>query len=79
MKSGNLLNLLATVGVIALASGASIATATAEDFNWKQFDGQTITFLAPNHPWPTALKEYLPEFTAKTGIKLKFDTYKQFM
>ncbi|WP_181832567.1 ABC transporter substrate-binding protein [Bosea caraganae] len=71
-------NLHAGVGLAALASLSGIALAQAQEaFNWKQFDGQTITFLSSNHPWPTALNEFLPEFTAKTGIKLKFDTYNE--
>jgi multiple sugar transport system substrate-binding protein len=78
MISRSLHNVLAKVGFAVLAGSVGITTALADDaFNWKQFDGQTITFLSSNHPWPTALKEYLPEFTAKTGIKLRFDTYNE--
>jgi len=78
MTSRNFRNAMAGAGFAVLASCAGIARSSAEDaFNWKKFDGQTITFLSSNHPWPTALKEYLPEFTAKTGIKIRFDTYNE--
>lgn len=66
---------------LALAASAFVPLGTQAqakgDFNWKRFDGETITFLSSNHPWPNALQEYLPEFTALTGIKLKFDTYNE--
>jgi multiple sugar transport system substrate-binding protein len=66
------------IGFAVLASFTSLTTLSAKEaFNWKQFDGQSVTFLSSNHPWQTAIKEYLPEFTAKTGISLKFDTYNE--
>ena len=27
----------------------------AQEFNWKKHQGQTITFLASNHPWANAV------------------------
>ena len=78
MTSKILSSLRAGAALAALATLCGAWSASAEEaFNWKQFDGQTITFLSSNHPWPTALREYLPEFTAKTGIKLRLDTYNE--
>lgn len=63
------------LGFIALSLAATLCS--GQDFNWKRFNGETITFLSSNHPWPNAMQEYLPEFTQLTGIKVKFDTYNE--
>ena len=67
---------LAAFTVAALASTFSGASFAA-DFNWKQFEGQTVSFLANNNPWSQAVLAYKDEFEKLTGMKLKIDSYQE--
>ena len=40
----------------------------------KPFAGTTIRFMAANHPWTESLKTMLPDFEAKTGVKVQMDS-----
>jgi multiple sugar transport system substrate-binding protein len=52
------------------------ASAEAGEFNWKRFSGQTIRFLAENHPsTPYVREKVIPDFTAKTGIKVVYEDF----
>src|ERR1700710_1259887 len=62
----------AITAVLALP-GAS----TAADFNWKKFQGKTVTFLANNNPVSQALLTYKDEFEKLTGMTLKVDGYQE--
>jgi multiple sugar transport system substrate-binding protein len=53
------------------------AASTAADFNWKQFQGKTVTFLANNNPVSQALLTYKDEFEKLTGMTLKVDGYQE--
>jgi multiple sugar transport system substrate-binding protein len=64
---------LAVAGMAACAG----AGASAEDFNWKQFDGQSINFLSSNHPWANAVVAKKAEFKALTGIDVRVDTFQE--
>lgn len=55
-------------GICLLATPAG-----AQSFNWKRFDGETVNVLLNNHPWSNAVRELAPEFTAKTGVKLRIE------
>jgi multiple sugar transport system substrate-binding protein len=65
--------LLGTLAVLGLAT-ASPADAQ-QAFNWKKYDGATITFLSENHPWPSAVLPYLDEFKQLTGITVQVQTF----
>lgn len=56
---------------------ASASSAAAAAFDWKKHKGTTITFISSNHPWANGVLKYKDEFTAKTGIKLKVDTFQE--
>ena len=43
------------------------------NFDWKQFNGETLNVLFVKHPWSTAAEEALPQFTELTGIKVNFE------
>lgn len=43
------------------------------DFDWKQYDGTTIVASVPNNVHWNSVKEYIPEFTELTGIKVELD------
>ncbi|MDP9899285.1 ABC transporter substrate-binding protein [Variovorax ginsengisoli] len=47
--------------------------AHAQNIDWKHFDGESINVLLNNHPWSNAIRDMAPEFTAKTGIKLRVE------
>lgn len=56
----------------ALAATVAFTPAKAE-MNWKAAEGQTINLMLISHPFVESLKPLLPEFTAKTGIKVTFE------
>lgn len=64
-------------GVAALALGLIGQTASAQTFDWKRYDGQTINFLSSNHPWANAVLARQDEFTRLTGIRLRVDTFQE--
>jgi len=41
----------------------------------KPFDGETISFVTANHPWGDAIKPFLPEFEAATGITVNVESF----
>ncbi|GAC1327571.1 MAG: sugar ABC transporter substrate-binding protein [Beijerinckiaceae bacterium] len=51
--------------------------AHAADFDWKKFQGKTVTFLANNNPVSQAILSYKDDFEKLTGIKLKVDSYQE--
>lgn len=64
---------LITATALSLGSGSALAQA----FNWKKHDGQTVNLLLNNHPWSQAVREMAPEFTAKTGIRLRVEIFNE--
>ena len=57
---------------------AGVATsAHAADFDWKKFQGKTVTFLANNNPISAALLTHKADFEKLTGITLKVDGYQE--
>jgi multiple sugar transport system substrate-binding protein len=63
---------------IAFAVAATCAFGVhAQDFNWKKYQGKTITFLANNNPVANALLKYKGDFEAQTGMTLKVDSYQE--
>ena len=65
------------VAVTMIALGAATTAALAADFDWKKFQGKTITFLANNNPVSQALLTYKADFEKLTGITLKVDGYQE--
>ncbi len=61
-----------TAAVLILAN-CFAASAMAQAFNWKRFDGETINVLLNNHPWSNQIREMAPQFTEKTGIKVRVE------
>lgn len=49
------------------------APVAAVDVNWKQYEGTTLNLLLISHPFVDALKPLLPEFEAKTGMKVNLE------
>ncbi len=47
-----------------------VGTASADGFNWKQCEGQTVKILFNQHPYAEGIIKKIPEFEALTGIKV---------
>ena len=60
-----------------LAAVAVSAQAHAADFEWKKFQGKTVTFLANNNPVAQALLTNKDDFEKLTGMTLKVDGYQE--
>ncbi len=56
---------------------AEPATSAPAAFDWKQFSGQEITFLANQHPWTDGMTPLLDQFTAETGIKVNVEAFSE--
>jgi multiple sugar transport system substrate-binding protein len=67
----------AAVCAVSIITFATSFAASAADFDWKKFQGKTVTFLANNNPVSQAILGYKDEFEKLTGIKLKVDTYQE--
>src|ERR1700684_1292125 len=63
--------------VLAIAAGSVATTAHAADFDWKKFQGKTISFLANNNPVSQALLTHKAEFEKRPGMTLKVDSYQE--
>ena len=68
---------LARFTVSLLAVGMVVSAAHAADFDWKKFQGKTVTFLANNNPVSQALLAHKADFEKLTGITLKVDSYQE--
>ncbi len=73
--SGNAFATRVAVTIVAL--GAVTTAASAADFDWKKFQGKTVTFLANNNPVSQALLTYKGDFEKLTGMTLKVDGYQE--
>lgn len=62
----------AVTALIAFATCLA-APAMAQTFNWKRYDGETINVLLNNHPWSNQIRDMAPQFTEKTGIKVRIE------
>ncbi len=48
-----------------------------QNFDWQQFKGTKLSLILNKHPWTDAVRPFLPEFEAKTGIKLTYGIYSE--
>ena len=58
------------LGMVFLFGALNMAQAMTEEEMWKQFSGLELNFLTEDTPAAGAIVELLPQFTAKTGIKI---------
>lgn len=76
-----LLAAAAIAAIVATACGgtttpaASGSAGAATSANPKPYAGTSLRVLGANHPWADALKPLLPDFEAKTGIKVNLEQY----
>ena len=68
---------IARVALSVFAAGLAVSAANAADFDWKKFQGKSVTFLANNNPISQALLTHKADFEKLTGITLKVDGYQE--
>ena len=68
---------MAQLACSVLATAAFVSAASAADFDWKKFQGKTVSFLANNNPVSQALLAHKTDFEKLTGITLKVDGYQE--
>jgi len=51
------------------------STALAQEFDWRQFEGQEIRFLMNQHPFTDFIAPLVPEFEELTGIDVTLESY----
>jgi ABC-type glycerol-3-phosphate transport system substrate-binding protein len=59
---------------IAALAAMSAIPAPAQDIDWRQFEGTTLDLLYAEISFIPGLKALVPEFEAKTGIKVNIET-----
>jgi multiple sugar transport system substrate-binding protein len=64
------LRLLLTAALI-----ATFTMATAQDFDWRRFEGTSIRFMMNQHPFTNWLQPLVPEFEAATGIRVTLEVF----
>jgi multiple sugar transport system substrate-binding protein len=68
--------LVARVAIPVLVA-VTLSQAQGADFDWKKFQGKTITFLANSNPVSQALLTQKADFEKLTGMTLKVDSYQE--
>ena len=63
--------------IVLVAAYASAASTGAAAFEWKKYQGKTVTFLANNNPLGQAVIAHKADFEKLTGMTLKVDTYQE--
>ena len=61
--------------VLAALLSVSVAATSAQEFNWRQFEGTSLKLLLNQHPYQQALVGELPKFTELTGIDVTYDVF----
>jgi multiple sugar transport system substrate-binding protein len=51
----------------------SFAAATAQEFDWRRYEGNEIRFMMNRHPFTNWIEPLVPEFEALTGIKVNLE------
>jgi multiple sugar transport system substrate-binding protein len=67
----------AAVTMAVAISALSVGSAAAQDFDWRAHDGESITFLANQHPWTDGMTPLLEQFTADTGIEVDVQAFSE--
>jgi multiple sugar transport system substrate-binding protein len=58
-------------------SSLPTASVVAQDFDWRAHEGESITFLANQHPWTDGMMSLLDQFTADTGITVNVQAFSE--
>lgn len=65
------------IGISLLLALFVVATgfATAQEFDWRRFEGEDIRFLMNRHPFTDFLEPLVPEFEEMTGIDVTLEVF----
>lgn len=69
------MNIFKGVSYAAMSVALAASTASAQEFDWRKHDGETINLMLNNLSWTQKIKDQLGEFTEKTGIKVRFEAF----
>jgi len=58
-------------------STMSVGAVSAQDFDWRAHEGETVTFLANEHPWTDGMRTLIDQFTADTGINVDLQPFSE--
>ena len=61
--------------LLALFVAAGFMTASAQEFDWRRFEGTEIRFLMNQHPFTDFLEPLVPEFEELTGIQVTLESF----
>lgn len=61
--------------VLAAILSVSVNLTSAQEFNWRAFEGESLKLLLNQHPYQQALVGELPKFTELTGIEVTYDVF----
>jgi len=59
--------------VLTAILSVSVGITSAQEFNWRAFEGTSLKLLLNQHPYQQALVGELPKFTELTGIDVTYD------
>lgn len=62
-------------GLVALVLLLVFGTVSAQEFDWRQFEGQQIRFLMNRHPFTDFIEPLVPEFEELTGIDVTLEVF----
>lgn len=62
-------------GLVALVLLLVFGTVSAQEFDWRQFEGQEIRFLMNRHPFTDFIEPLVPEFEELTGIDVTLEVF----
>ena len=79
MGRRTLMRRLGALGLTAAAAntlmGLASTRALAQEFNWKQHQGKTVTLLLNKHPYTDAMVANIQAFKDLTGMDVKYDVF----
>ncbi len=64
------------LGMVA-STGITTSVGAQDAFDWKAHSGESITFLANQHPWTDGMTPLIEQFTAETGINVDVQPFSE--
>src|SRR5437016_6912483 len=58
----------------AAAAPLALSPAMADAVTWQRYKGTQLFLLFYRHPWVDQIVKYFPEFEARTGMKVQYET-----
>ena len=64
-----------SIVVLAALAAGFFTTSVAQEFDWRQFEGEEIRFMMNQHPFTDFLEPLVPEFEELTGIEVTLESF----